>query len=173
MDKNKVIAEIERRMAENEIKTKSNIAEWGAIREDKELLKYLNSLPEGGTESQEKVYQPSDARDNSNGYEMSDNSGQMEDLEKELDNYFSNWAQGASDEGCFNADSQLVSIYDCHRIARHFAQWQKEQMMKDAVEGEVVKTIDGSLRVSSYIFKREGFEFGDKVKVIIVKEEEK
>ena len=42
------------------------------------------------------------------------------DLEKEIEKYFSKWVQGASDEGCFNADSQLISIYDCHRIARHF-----------------------------------------------------
>ncbi len=42
------------------------------------------------------------------------------DLWKEIDKYFSKWVQGASDEGCFNADSQLISIYDCHRIARHF-----------------------------------------------------
>ena len=42
------------------------------------------------------------------------------DLEKEIEKYFSKWVQGASDEGCFNADSQLVSIYDCHRLARYF-----------------------------------------------------
>jgi len=53
-----------------------------------------------------------------------------DDLKKEIDKYFSKWWQGASDEGCINADSQLVSIYDCQRIARHFAQWQKEQMMR-------------------------------------------
>lgn len=50
-----------------------------------------------------------------------------EDLEKEIDSYFAKWLQGASDEGCFNPDSQLVSIYDCHRIARHFANWQKQK----------------------------------------------
>jgi hypothetical protein len=42
------------------------------------------------------------------------------DLEKEIDEYFTLWRQGASDEGCFNANSQLVSIYDCYRIAHHF-----------------------------------------------------
>lgn len=42
------------------------------------------------------------------------------DLEKEIDEYFALWRQGASDEGCFNANSQLVSIYDCYRIAHHF-----------------------------------------------------
>lgn len=41
-------------------------------------------------------------------------------LEKEIDEYFALWRQGASDEGCFNANSQLVSIYDCYRIAHHF-----------------------------------------------------
>lgn len=42
------------------------------------------------------------------------------DLKKEIDKYFALWRQGASDEGCVNADSQFVSIYDCYRIARHF-----------------------------------------------------
>lgn len=42
------------------------------------------------------------------------------DLEKKIDDYFALWRQGASDEGCFNANSQLVSIYDCYRIAHHF-----------------------------------------------------
>ncbi len=47
----------------------------------------------------------------------------VEGLEGEIDKYFRLWRQGASDEGCVNADSQFVSIYDCHRIARHFAEW--------------------------------------------------
>lgn len=56
----------------------------------------------------------------------------MNTLEKEINEYFNCWLQGASDEGCFNPQSQLVSIYDCQRIARHFAQWQKEQMIKSS-----------------------------------------
>lgn len=44
-------------------------------------------------------------------------------LEKEIEKYFRLWRQEASDEGCVNADSQFVSIFDCHRIARHFAEW--------------------------------------------------
>ena len=42
------------------------------------------------------------------------------ELEKEMDKYYSRWMQGASDEGCFNEDCQLISIYDCRRIALHF-----------------------------------------------------
>lgn len=62
-------------------------------------------------------------------YDMGKNSQEpvSEELEKEIDSYFAKWLQGSSDEGCFNPDSQLVSIYDCHRIARHFANWQKQK----------------------------------------------
>lgn len=53
-------------------------------------------------------------------------------------------------------------------VARHFADWQKQQMLKDAVDAEI-----------SFRFHRlsidlkdngiEGFECGDKVKIIIIK----
>lgn len=63
-----------------------------------------------------------------------------EDLKKEIEKYFAQWYQGATNEGCVNSESQLVSIYDCKRIAKHFAQWQKEQMMKDAVEADIAES---------------------------------
>ena len=47
-----------------------------------------------------------------------------------------------------------------------------EQMMKDAAEGEVVKDISNKLAVTAKI-NLDGFKFGDKVRVIIVKEDEK
>ena len=52
------------------------------------------------------------------------------DLEKEIDEYFALWRQGASDEGCVNANSQLVSIYDCYRIARHFYELARRKYEK-------------------------------------------
>lgn len=52
------------------------------------------------------------------------------------------------------------------------ANWQKEQMMKGAVEGEVVKDISNKLAVTAKNINLEGFKFGDKVRIIIVKEEE-
>lgn len=53
------------------------------------------------------------------------------------------------------------------------AEWQKRQMMKDAVEGEVVKDISNKLAVTAKGIDLDGFKFGDKVRVVIVKEEEK
>lgn len=66
-------------------------------------LSDLDTLPKNGTDLTNPIQEQPDV-----------------DLEKKIDEYFALWRQGASDEGCFNADSQLVSIYDCRRIARHF-----------------------------------------------------
>ena len=46
----------------------------------------------------------------------------------------------------------------------------REQMMKNAVEGEVVKDISNKLAVTAKI-NLDGFKFGDKVKVIVIKED--
>jgi len=57
-------------------------------------------------------------------------------------------------------------------IAQHFAEWQKEQMVKDAVDGRLVD--DGGdmiLVVPSLPIITRTMDDGDKVKVILVKEE--
>ena len=50
------------------------------------------------------------------------------------------------------------------------AKWQKEQMMKEAVEGEIIKDNRGNNVVRTGVFNN-GFEIGDKVRIIIVKED--
>lgn len=55
------------------------------------------------------------------------------------------------------------------------AKWQKEQIMKDAVEGHIVSKNDGwnSIELPSTFFGElsKNYKDGDKIKVIIVKEE--
>ena len=52
------------------------------------------------------------------------------------------------------------------------ANWQKQQMMKNAVSGHVGQTINGMLRaLSDETFGDMGFTAGDKVKLIIIKED--
>ena len=51
-------------------------------------------------------------------------------------------------------------------------EWQKKQMLKDAVEGEIVKDISNKLAVTAKV-NLEGFKFGQKVKIVIVKEGKK
>lgn len=56
--------------------------------------------------------------------------------------------------------------------ARHFAGWQKEQMIKDAVDGEVTYGKSLSIPSLGYVLDKNGLDFGDKVKLIIIKQEE-
>jgi hypothetical protein len=51
------------------------------------------------------------------------------------------------------------------------AEWQKEQVLKDAVDGKVYFQIGGIKRVKSDDFENSGIHLGDKVRIIIVKEE--
>lgn len=90
----------------------------------------------------------------------------------------------------FQVRHQLIGY-----VARHFAKWQyqkdreefaqikaktwcegfdacKEQMMKDAVEGEIIKDNRGNNVVRAGVFNKD-FEYMDKVRIIIVKEDEK
>lgn len=69
-----------------------------------------------------------------------------------------------------------VSFRECvETIARHFANWQKEQMMKDAISGAFIRrnkytkqnVLNGFSVTCEQIQK---FNNGDKVKVIIIKE---
>lgn len=53
------------------------------------------------------------------------------------------------------------------------ANWQKQQLMKKAIEGIVTTNIDGWINVMTGLIRPEeaGANFGDKVKLIIIKED--
>ena len=123
----------------------------------------------------------------------------QDELEKEIE-----WEWNDCDGKHSDTDYQIVELTkdDFSSLARHFAEWQKEQMMKDgnvilaeedfdaekeksmewgynlckeqmmkeAVEGEVVKDISNKLAVTAKI-NLDGFKFGDKVRVIVLKKE--
>ena len=84
---------------------------------------------------------------------------QMRDLEEAADNF---------------------ANQDCARFTPRFngfiagAKWQKEQMMKEAVEGEIQMRYSGSLCPTTiHAINEDRFKLGDKVRIIIVKEDEK
>lgn len=64
-----------------------------------------------------------------------------------------------------------VSFAKLSRIAVRVAKWQKEKMMAKAVDGEV--TYGKSLAIPSlgWVLDKEELNFGDKVKLIIIKQE--
>ena len=75
--------------------------------------------------------------------------------------------------------NKQISIEKLLDIASHFAEWQKQQMMKNVVDGEVVYQI-GSAEIAPTDIRYKvvsdrvyipNVKLGDKVKIIIVKEE--
>ena len=75
-------------------------------------------------------------------------------------------------DGDFISEVDFMTCLD--RVADHFAKWgaehAREQMMNEAVEGEITKDNRGNNVVRTGALNN-GFEIGDKVRIIIVKED--
>ena len=80
-----------------------------------------------------------------------------EDLEEEIGRYF-------------KENGNKWAYID---VARHFANWQKQQMMKDAVPATVLTNQYGNKYIRSWSGLREynKFKNGDEVKVYLIKED--
>lgn len=85
-----------------------------------------------------------------------------EEIQKTIHNHFFD-LNGIAIAGT----SVYATVDDMVYIAKHFANWQKEQMMKDAIDAEL-DDVCGFLTIS--IPYHNGIA-GDKVKVIIIKSE--
>lgn len=138
-------AEIERLYCE-EVEKYDTSQEIGAKRILDELSKFINSLP---------AEQPS------------------EELEKEIEYYLiTNRQYAGGDEEDSWGD-------DCIRDAiKHGDQWQKEQMLKSAIDGCYIsrnkytkKNVLNGFDIKCDAIQK--FKDGDKVKIIIIKENEK
>ena len=92
-------------------------------------------------------------------------------LEEEVKRYYSDNFEYLS------SDQPTLSILT--NIARHFAEWQKEQMMKKAIHYVVQDDLDPHgasynipfIRIGTTALKPKGIGVGDKVRIIIVKED--
>lgn len=127
----------------------------------------------------------------------------MDKIEEEIKDYFQGYWPGTETVEQCNTDLHFTPPAII-RLARHFAKWQKEQMMKDgnvilaeedfdaekeksmewgynlckeqmlkeAVEGEVIVPIYEGDDIWSAEIKIPGrYEIGDKVRIIIIKED--
>ncbi len=83
-----------------------------------------------------------------------------EDLEEEVDEYILD---------NFDDAEGRVYVLQC---ARHFANWQKQQMIKDAIDGVVICDEKLTHGYKDIVFKfPDNLQVGDKVKLIIIKED--
>jgi hypothetical protein len=80
----------------------------------------------------------------------------MTEIEKELKRFI---ASGKATKKDYSGGF-LTTYIDPLKIAKHFAQWQKEELMKDAIDTRIDK------RLADMI----GYTGSERVKVIIIKE---
>ena len=88
-----------------------------------------------------------------------------EDLEKEIDRIWRKIPDSLSD-----------TIYwkEFDKIARHFANWQKQQLMKGAISAEIFDNYDKDIcqhHMEILADIPDGYKDGEKVKLVIIKEE--
>jgi hypothetical protein len=87
-----------------------------------------------------------------------------EDLEKEMERFLSNITPA------FKDGSYKITRYGFRAVARHFAEWQKQQMLKDAMKGMIT-----CANLNRYILVPkldESLTYGDKVKIVIIPDKE-
>lgn len=86
-------------------------------------------------------------------------------LEEEIDLWIS------ENENIHHGDKLMVWLLK--DVAHYFAEWQKNQMLKDAVEGEVIVPIyEGDDTWSSEIKIPGRYEPGDRLRIVILPKEE-
>jgi len=91
-----------------------------------------------------------------------------EGLEEELERFIAS-GDGITIENC---GTYKVSYQDFKKVARHFAEWQKEQMMKGAVEGEVYLYESYKRTATAILVDISKEELGDKVRIIVLPKED-
>ena len=95
---------------------------------------------------------------------------QKEPVSEKLEDAASSFARKDS-EGISNPANFYYIVTDKARIFKAGAKWQKEQIMAKVVDGEV--TYGKSLAIPSlgWVLDKEELDFGDKVKLIFIKED--
>lgn len=90
-----------------------------------------------------------------------------EDLEKEINRQILHWDVYC---GALRCDENPAYLSNIKELARHFANWQKAQLLKDAIDAVVSEDLTGSPRVIVGVPNE--FRRKDKVKIVVIKEEE-
>lgn len=91
----------------------------------------------------------------------------IEGLEKEIKKCWQEWVSPSNKQ---NVEG-VLPFSEFAFYARHFAKWQKEQLMSEAVEGEVLDLGINYLDLSLIDAEKIGIKESDKVRIIIVKED--
>ncbi len=155
-DKQKIKAKVERLKEENSIGLSEYEAGYcnGVGETCEQLLSFINSMPK----------EPD--------FGCEANFTTNEELEKEFTRFLDD-VEGSP--RMWHSDEQMEWALD---IARHFAEWQKEQLMKDALNCSIIMHPNdrfANYSISAYVPPLHPastfISNGDKVKIIIIKED--
>lgn len=117
---------------------------------------------------------------NSNGYKWNNGTLRIEKVEpvsEDLDKAANEWDRKASFQPIHMVMDGNRPIGTKQHITTHAdsfkagAEWMKQQMMKNAVDGEVTYGKSLAIPLLGYRLDKEGLDFGDKVKLIIIKKD--
>ena len=77
-----------------------------------------------------------------------------------------NWVEWIGNHGEIDDISYIIKAFKAG------AQWKKEQMMKDAVEGQVLRaSLQNDVRIVSDKIQNDNLKINDRVKIIVIKED--
>ena len=95
------------------------------------------------------------------------------DLDEEIARFFVDKLGFQRHGEVLEIDNLSIHVDDLLHIARHFANWQKQQMMKNAITCTVERHYDkriGKYLTPDIVLNEPAYKEGDNVKLIIVKE---
>lgn len=94
-------------------------------------------------------------------------------LEDEISRFFNGWTDGYEFSQALNAEGECVTVSEIKDIVRYFVKWQKEEMLKGAVEArmDVFKNLRCQTNSQEYSEAVRTICAGEKVKLIIIKED--
>ncbi|MCR5578627.1 MAG: hypothetical protein K6F74_05375 [Prevotella sp.] len=151
IDRDVLVAEIEKRFKEHDSKKYDYASTdhfWKSI-EDRDILAFVKSLEVK---------------------EWPVNKPVNKDLEQEITKEVDNFDKEIYDQLNVAYTIRLSCVLS--DFARHFANWQREQMMKNAVDGVIsVCSLNGFTIVDGELEEGHPYKDGDEVKLIIIKED--
>lgn len=91
-----------------------------------------------------------------------------EDLDREIGYYTTSKLLGKRNH---STGVYHLTQKECDNIARHFAEWQRKQMMKDALSGQIYRSHDGDVKILAVKGNTDKLYRGTDIKFIILKTE--
>ena len=89
------------------------------------------------------------------------------ELEEEITRYYKSLGIIENAGEIYEWDDMIANII---LTARHFAEWQKQQMMKDAIDATILDVDAQTIEFGLWPEKLLDIKEGDKVKIIVIKE---